>query len=284
MRTNDTLGRRPTRVVDFHTHAFPDALAERAIPQLEAEAEGAKAHLDGKISSLLESMDRAGIAISVVASIATKPSQWESILRWSRGIASERIVPFASVHPDDPDALEHVDRMAEAGIPGVKLHPYYQEFDVDERRLYPLYARLQRNGLILLCHTGFDIAFERVRRADPVRIAAVRRDFPGLKLVASHLGAWEDWDEVERHLLGSDVYMDISYSFPYMPREKAHGFLTGHPATRLLFGSDSPWADQRETLQAVLDMGLDNGRLEALLHGNAARLLHLQDQEKGGNA
>jgi predicted TIM-barrel fold metal-dependent hydrolase len=272
------------RVVDFHTHAFPDALAERAVPQLESEADGARAYLDGKISSLLASMDRAGISISVVASIATKPSQWESILRWSRSIASQRIVPFASVHPEDPQALDHVDRIAEAGIRGVKLHPYYQAFEVDERRLYPLYERFRRRGLVFLCHTGFDIAFERIRRADPVRIAAVSRDLPGLKLVTSHLGAWQDWDEVERHLLGTEVYMDVSYSFPFMPPQKARGLLMGHPQTHLLFGSDSPWADQEETLRTVLDMELGERRLEALLCRNAARLLDLQGTRMGRSA
>jgi 2-methylcitrate dehydratase len=73
-------------VIDFHTHAFPDSLALRAIAVLEAEAPGVKAFLDERVSSLLASMDRAGIEKSVVCSIATKPSQYRAILSWSREI------------------------------------------------------------------------------------------------------------------------------------------------------------------------------------------------------
>ena len=262
------------RAIDFHTHAFPDSLADRAVPQLESEAEDAKAYLDGKLSSLLVSMDRAGIVASVVASIATKPPQWESILRWSASIASARIIPFASVHPSDPQVLDHLETIREAGIKGIKLHPYYQEFDIDERRIYPIYEILEETEMILLCHTGFDIAFERFRRADPQRIHTVARDFPDLNLVTSHCGAWEDWDEVERLMLGREIYMDISYSFPQMGKEKARRFLLRHPKEYLLFGSDSPWADQEAAVSALLKRGLDDERLHAILFENARRLLN----------
>jgi hypothetical protein len=95
-------------IIDFNTHAFPDSLAGRAIAVLEAEASGVKAFLDGRVSTLLASMDRAGIEKSVVCSIATKPSQYPVILSWSKEIASERIIPFPSFHPDDPDYRERI--------------------------------------------------------------------------------------------------------------------------------------------------------------------------------
>ena len=66
-------------IIDFHTHAFPDELAERVIKMLEDEG-GVKARLDGKISSLLGSMDKCGIEKSVICNIATKPAQFDSIL------------------------------------------------------------------------------------------------------------------------------------------------------------------------------------------------------------
>ena len=225
-------------------------------------------------------MNRAGISTSVVASIATKPQQWEPILDWSRSIASKRIVPFASVHPDDPAARDHLRIIRDSGIRGIKLHPYYQEFELDEPRLYPLYEQLRDYGLVLLCHTGFDIAFERIRRADPRRIAAVHGDLPGLKLVTSHFGSWQDWDEVERRLLGRDIYMDISYSFPFMSRGKARKLLLGHPGEYLLFGSDSPWADQKVTLDFLTAFELEEERLRNVLYRNAAGLLRIDGEPR----
>ncbi len=100
--------------IDVHTHAFPDRLAARAIAALEAGAPSCRAFLDGRLASLVASMDRAGIETSVVASIATKPEQFPAILAWSREIASPRIVPFASVHPDDPQAVPGRDRQVPA--------------------------------------------------------------------------------------------------------------------------------------------------------------------------
>jgi hypothetical protein len=262
------------RVIDFHTHAFPDTLAGRAMPRLEEEA-GVNACLDGRVSSLRASMDRAGIDVAVVASIATRPQQFQPILAWSKSIASDRLVPFASVHPDDPQALDQVDTLAREGIRGIKLHPYYQGFLLDEERLFPLYERIQARGLVLLCHTGYDIAYERKPVADPPRIARVAETLPGLKLVASHLGAWQDWDRVEQFLVGRPVYLDVSCCHPQIPAGQALRILRRHPPDRLLFGSDSPWGDQRATLQWLLSLGLGEERTRALLFGNAARLLGL---------
>jgi predicted TIM-barrel fold metal-dependent hydrolase len=260
--------------IDFHTHAFPDSLAEKAMHLLEDEA-NIKACLDGKLSSLLESMDRVEIEKSVVSSIATKPSQFQSILEWSKSIASERIIPFPSVHPADPDVLDRIDTVCGDGFKGIKMHPYYQDFVFDEDRMFPVYERISARGLILLAHTGFDIAFERERIADPERILRIVESFPALKLVTSHLGAWEDWEQAERRLLGKPIYMDISYALEFMDRNVAQRFLHSHPQDYILFGTDSPWGDQESTLKLVREMDLQEERLHAILYRNAARLLDL---------
>jgi len=153
-------------IVDFHTHAFPDPIAEKAIPLLEDDC--VKARLDGKISSLLTSMDANGIRKAVVCSIATKPEQFVPIFKWSRQIASERLVPFPSVHPDDPEAPARVRQIREAGLLGFKLHPYYQKFSVDEDRMLPIYEAAEAAGLILAasCRVRSDFS---ARTASPTR-------------------------------------------------------------------------------------------------------------------
>ncbi len=261
-------------IVDFHAHAFPDALAERAMPALEAEGD-IEAALDGKVSSLLRSMDAAGIQASVVASIATRPAQFEPILRWSAEIASERIIPFPSVHPDDPQLAARVHEIHAAGFKGLKLHPYYQDFDLDEARLRPLFAAAQDCGLLVLCHTGFDLAFARVRRGDPVRVLRVLDAFPELRFVASHLGGWEDWDEVERHLAGRPILMDLSFAIAGIGPVRARELILRHPPEYMLFGTDSPWAGQRETIDEVRGLDLGEERERRLFGANAARLLGL---------
>jgi len=263
-------------VIDVHTHAFPDHLAERAMTQLQSETDRIQAVLDGTIGDLLRSMDRAGIDASVVASIATRPEQAEPILRWSDSIRSERVLPFPSVHPDGRKSVEQMRRIAAEGFLGFKLHPYYQEFTVDEPRMDPIYAVAEECGLILLLHAGFDIAFPRNRVADPQRLIRVAERFPKLKIIAAHLGAWMDWDEVQRHLVGRPIYFDISCCFDFMDRAQAKTLLQSHPTDWLLFGSDSPWVDQQKTIEDLRSFALGPDVEARVLGGNARRLLKLK--------
>jgi predicted TIM-barrel fold metal-dependent hydrolase len=266
------------RVIDFHTHAFPDALAERALPFLEQEG-NIRAKLDGKISSLVKSMEAAGIEKSVICSIATKPEQFEGILKWSGEVASERIVPFPSVHPEDPRLAERVRAISQAGFRGLKLHPYYQRFDLDEERVFPLYDAAQECGLLILCHTGFDLAYPRDRKCDPAKVVRVLREFPRLRLVATHLGAWEDWEEVRKHLLGKPIPMETSFSIGYLGKSAAREFLLAHPPDCLLFGTDSPWADQKQCIEELRSLRLPEELESRILFGNAERLLARQNAE-----
>jgi predicted TIM-barrel fold metal-dependent hydrolase len=262
------------KVIDFHTHAFPDHVAGKAIPFLEQEAD-VKAFTDGTISALLASMDGAGIETSVICSIATKPSQFTPIMEWSKNIACSRFVPFASIHPDDEDMAARVYEVKRAGLKGVKMHPYYQEYTLNESRLSGFYQAMAETGLVLISHTGFDIAYPRDRIADPVRILDIVKRFPDLIFVASHLGAWEDWDMVEEHLLGSNVYMEISYTSGILPDEKIVSLLTRHNPDRLLFGTDCPWDDQQRALEHFLSLKLPDSLKEKMLCINGSRLLGL---------
>jgi uncharacterized protein len=255
-------------IIDFHAHAFPDAIAARAVSQLE-HGGGVKAFLDGTVSALLASMDSAGIHTSVICSIATKPEQFDPILKWSKSIASPRLVPLPSIHPKGSDPVGQARQVAEAGLRGIKLHPYYQDFHLDDEALFPLYRALDELGLFVVCHTGFDFAFPRQRRADPVRILRVLDRVPTLRLITSHMGAWDDWDEVEKHLLGKPITMDISLSLELLGRERSRAILLSHPADRILLGTDSPWASQSETIGQLRSLGLD-GELEARILGKNA--------------
>jgi len=259
-------------IIDFHTHAFPDGLAERAMKALSEEG-NIPYYLDGKVSSLLASMDKYSITRSVICSIATKPAQFDSILNWSRQINSARIIPFPSLHPDDPDWEKHIKAIRQAGFLGLKMHPYYQNFDLDQPRLLPLFEAISRERLILVLHTGFDFAFPRVRKADPEKILRILQQIPDLLLVTTHLGAWEDWDQVEKYLLGKPVYMEISFSLEYLGRQQSRYLITHHPQEYILFGTDSPWADQGACLELFHKLSLPEDLKRLILGENALSLL-----------
>ncbi len=263
------------RTIDFHTHAFPDALAARAMKALLAETPGIKAYLDGTIAALLRSMDKAGIEKSVVCCIATKPQQYEPILRWCEEIRSDRLIPFPSVHPADPACADHIRQIRAEGFQGIKLHPFYQDFFADEDRMFDFYEEVVRQDLLLVMHTGYDIAFPRLRRADPQKLLGIAETFPELKLITTHLGAWQQWDEVCRHLLGRKIYMEMSFALEELGPARAREMMLGHPDGYLLFGTDSPWTDQTGTLALLENLHLPQKKLQPILADNALGLLGL---------
>ena len=91
-------------VIDFHTHAFPDTLAQRAIASLvKACGRQYEPCSDGTLSGLISNMDKFGVDISVVQPVITKPSQLETLNRWAKDIEGDRIISFGAVHPDTDD-------------------------------------------------------------------------------------------------------------------------------------------------------------------------------------
>jgi predicted TIM-barrel fold metal-dependent hydrolase len=256
-------------IIDCHTHAFPDAIAARAIASIESRG-GSKHVLDGTLGSLLRSMDRSGIDKSLMLNIATKPNQFGPIMDFCAAARSERILPFPSVHPDDPELKSHLLAIKAEGYKGIKLHPYYQEFVFDEERLFPLYETLQAEGLCLIAHTGYDVSYPCDDICTPKQIVRVLDLFPEMRFVASHLGAWYDYDEVRRRFAGRPIYMEMSWAFRYLEKSEIRDIIEQHGPPYVFFGSDAPWVPQEETLADLRSLGF-SPEITAMLEGGNAR-------------
>jgi len=262
-------------MIDFHTHIFPDKIAARAVAALAEDSGEYVPRTDGTLKGLLASMDQAGISLSVVANIATRPSQMLPIFDFCRHIAGERIVPLISVHPDNPmnEVGTLFARAAEAGITGIKLHPMYQGFAIDDRKMYPLYQLIEHFGFFVVFHTGYDMAFPGDTRADVNRVTKIARQFRDLTIVATHVGGWRQWDRSA--VLGRcrNVYTETSITLTELSDDQFIRALSQFDEDRVLFGSDSPWSDQQEMLERTLRLKIPDGRKEMLLFMNARELL-----------
>ena len=277
--------------IDFHTHAFPETLAERAMESLNARIAEVKYHScgDGRLSSLVAELDRNGIDMAVVCSIATRPKQWRSILDWSLAIlngdfgeeAARRIIPLASVHPSDPEAPAHLAEIAKAGIKGIKLHPYYQEFCLDAPESLDFFRAARDQGLFVVSHTGYDVAFAHDPLCSPERIRNPVEKIPDLTFVATHLGGWGAWDEVDKFLIGlQNLYIENSFASFMIGAERMGAMLRRHPADHILFGTDWPWRPHDFDLAAIDSLPYPPEWKAALLGGNAAKLLGLAGGEE----
>ena len=260
-------------IIDAHTHAFPNDIAARAMAKLQGEGD-IPAYGDGTVRGLLKSMDAADIDVSVVCAIATKPAQAEGILKWCQKIHSDRIEPLASVHPDDPEAARWIERIAEAGLAGIKLHPMYQEFAADDPRADAIYAAASENSLIVACHCGLDLCYPPDDdRASPVRFAEVIRKHPDLRLLCTHMGGWRSWDFVENYLLGKNVWLETSFSLDELGPQRAVGMMRRHGAGKIMFGSDWPWKDQADTAKILRALPLTEKEFGGILFSNASAML-----------
>lgn len=264
-------------LIDFHTHAFPDAIAQRALSQL-AQAGGAlRPRTDGTAAGLTRALEGAD-ARGVLLPVATNPLKLKSINDWAKDQASKVLIPFGAAHPLAPDALEQLAYVKELGFKGVKLHPEYQGFAVDDPRAVRLYREIGRLGLITVFHAGLDVAYMPPGRCEPQALAGVLKYFDGAPVVAAHMGGFLRWEEAYRHLCGREVYLDTAYSHGCLLKPLAEKMIEKHGAEKILFGSDLPWSAIEDERDLVLSLNIGPEEKDLILYGNAQRLLGLKEE------
>lgn len=260
-------------IIDIHTHAFPDNIAGKAMANLQKLNAPYKPFTEGTVNALLSSMDNAGIQTSFVLNVATKPEQAAIIRKWSKEISSERIVPLGSVHPDSVNWKDEITGFQDDGVKGLKFQPMYQNFAIDEKRMFPIYERIAASGMFIVFHSGEDIAFPGNRNCSVDKIARVAENFPGLKIVAAHFGGWRAWPEVLEHLCGKNIFIETSFMHEVEASLRGRIF-SRHDRKRFLFGTDSPWGDQRAQVEFIRNLpDIDENFKEGIFFRNIAFLL-----------
>jgi uncharacterized protein len=262
-------------IIDFHTHIFPDELAVKAIDKLKQHAPGAMNYTDGTLSGLKASMKAAGIDVAVTLPIATKPEQVDTINKGCAVLKSTEIVPFGTIHPETKDIDAALDILVRDKIQGIKLHPEYQDFYIDDPWYFPIYDALSARNLIVVFHAGKDPGPFTCDHALPPALRRVHTAFPRLTIVASHMGGWQVWPEVEEELAGLPIWFDTSATAPYLDKNEFVRIVRKHGVERILFGTDSPWFDARETLDWIAGLPLSSAEKEKILGRNARQLLAL---------
>ena len=264
-------------VIDFHTHVFPDKLAPRAIKALDDDAGNIyELANDGTVSGLLKNMDDWGIDISVIQPVITKQSQMRSTNEWAASVQSDRLVSFGCIYPHTDDYKRDIDFIAGLGLKGLKFHAEFQDFIIDDERMLKIYDYALDRGLILLHHAGQDPAYGPPYKSSPRQFARIARDMRGGVIIAAHLGGSDQWDEVEEHLAGSDIYFDTSMGFEYYSHDQFLRIVLKHGADKILFGSDSPWSNALTEAGHLRSMPLSRRDVDAILSGNAKRILNLR--------
>jgi uncharacterized protein len=260
-------------IIDIHTHAWPPTISSKAQSTLEGLFK-VKFVGDPTPETLERYMEKNHVAISVISSVATKPQQVTVINNWLFGIRSSRCKVFCAMHPEFHDWKEELRRIRERGD-GIKLQPEFQDFYVDEERMFPMYEEIDRLQLPLLFHTGEELSGTFAVRSAPHRLIKIKERLPGIVIIAAHFGGFRLTDEVEEYLLGKDIYMDTSFFFDYLPRERVIKLLLAHRPDRIIFGSDFPLIDPKKDIDFLQSLDIPLALKEKILFSNAQKLLKL---------
>jgi len=262
-------------IIDFHAHAFPARVAPHAMAALGECSGGMRPFTDGTAAALTAVASACGISKSVLLNIATNEKQQTAVNDFAASVNSKSIEAFGSVYPLAANAADELRRISALGLKGIKLHPDYQQFFVDDARVLPLYALAAELGLITVFHAGVDIGLFEPVYCPPERLARALPAFGGGVVVAAHFGGYMQWHEVERHLVGREVYFDTSYCAGRMPIVQARRIVQNHGVKRILFGTDLPWGDPAAELRFARGLGLSESDEALVLGQNARRLLRI---------
>lgn len=263
------------RIIDAHTHVFPDKIAIKASMSI-GKFYDMPMHLDGRSSTLLNAATAAGIGHCVVFSTATRPDQVAAINSFIADTvaSSPMFIGLGTMHPGLSSSAirEEVRHIADLGLKGIKLHPDFQAIYPDAEDMTPVYENAIEHGLCLVFHSGD----RRHPYSHPARIAAVARRFPALSMVASHMGGWSQWS-LGRDLLSplQNVWVDTSSTMPFIKAEEMVGLIQAFGFERVLFGSDFPMWDPGEELRQFLALQLGEADRKAILFDNACRFFRL---------
>ncbi len=246
--------------MDFHTHTFPDGMAATVLDKLQ-QSSHSLAFTAGTATALRESMRHAGIDCSVVLPVVTNPAKATSINDVSLKLTEQDgLIYFGGIHPDTPAYREELGRIATAGLKGIKIHPVYQNTDIDDLRFLRILDRCGELGLTVVMHAGDDIGFPGVVRCSPAMTIRALQQVGPVTLVAAHMGGWKNWEEAEALATETSAYIDTAFSFgtitplesDYYSKEELQllnpeqfcRLVRLFGSKRVLFGTDSPWTDQ----------------------------------------
>ncbi len=271
-------------IIDFHTHTFPASIAPKAIQSLSATAH-ITACTDGTDIGLQKSMENAAIQYSVLLPVATKPSQVNGInelaIKINEASAHTGFISFGGIHPECADYKDILKMLAENGVKGIKIHPVFQKTYLDDPKYLHIIDEACNQGLYVVTHAGMDIGFPGDTKSSTVHTLQMLDTVHPDKMILAHMGGWDEWDMVSSEILGRDVYLDTAFSVKLpslsddrlLSKEQFTQMIKKHGAEHILFGTDSPWSSQKESITLMNELGLSREELDMIFYQNAKIIL-----------
>lgn len=235
---------------------------------------GIKPFSDGTLSGVLKTMKEAGIELALNLPLATNPESTMGLNTWAAKTNTSPVFNLGSIHPDCENPMEIAAFIRKSGLKGIKMHPEYQRFNVLEERASKIWEACIENDLFVVTHAGADIAFKPPFMSNPEDFAELYRRYPQLNMVIAHCGSWGMWARVEEHIAGKVPFnLDLAFTPGMLDDEFLMRIIRAHGADKIIFGTDSPWRDQKEEVEKVDLLPLSEKEKSLIFFENAAKLL-----------
>ena len=261
-------------IINAHAHIYPEKIAQKATDTIGVFYDIKMEMPAGTAERLIEDGGRAGITGYVVHSVATTAHQVRSINEFlKREVeAHPEFIGFIALHQDlSEEEVEHEIAWAlENGFKGIKLHPDFQKFNIDDESVEKFY-RAAAGKLPILFHIGDD----RYDYSRPERLVRMAKKYPKTTFIAAHFGGYRCWHSAELYRGLDNVYFDTCSSLPFITPEKAKEIIDMLGADKFFFATDFPMWDSVNELERFNQIPLTDAEREMIDSGNIKRLLKL---------
>ncbi len=266
-------------IIDFHTHIFPEKIAERTLLSLQSNS-NTMPKSNGTHTGLIEKMDEAGVDISVALPVLTKPTQFDSVMNYALEINNyykdkdKKIISFCGFHPDIEDKKTKLKQVKDNGFLGIKIHPDFQNTFIDDEKYVEILKICKDLDLICVTHSGVDDGYKNCPvRCTPERVLNVINKVGHNKFVLAHFGAHRLWEEALSLLAGKNVFFDTAFTLDHIDKDLFNKILYKHGENKVLFATDSPWDDIKKDVELIKDFVKDKEVLDKIFYKNAIKLL-----------
>ena len=263
------------KIINAHCHIYPEKIASKAVIGIR-DFYDLDMSLNGKVDGLIADGEKVGVTHYLVHSVATTPKQVKSINEFIADSVNQHpdlFTGFGTLHPDSDDIQGDFDYLCELGLKGVKLHPDFQLFSMDEERAFKIGEVVSKAGFPMLVHCG-DF---RYNYSNPPQIKAFLEKFPDITFIGAHFAGWSVWEEATRELSGfENLYVDLSSSLYALSPEKALDLIHAYGADRVLWGTDYPMWESVSEMEYFDKIDLTEKERSQILYDNAAKLLKLE--------
>jgi len=261
-------------IIDAHAHIYPEKIAAKATETIGVFYDIKMDMPAGTAEKLLINGRSAGISRFVVHSVATTAHQVRSINEFiKREVeAHPEFIGFITLHQDltEEEIAHEVDWALENNMHGIKLHPDFQKFNIDDEAVEKFY-RAAGGRLPFLFHIGDD----RYDYSKPERLVRIAKKYPDTTFIAAHFGGYRCWGDSELYVGLDNVYFDTCSSLPFISAEEAKRLIDLLGADRFFFATDFPMWDAAAELERFKKIPLTDKEREMILSGNIKRLLKI---------